>query len=186
MTDGHHCSTRLINFLIQRFWKPVPPNKNTISVSTKLDFTAALLGSISDLVWVVVVVVLVVAFAATCLYVTVAVAVSNICTVEPRYNEGLRDWQNLFALTRFRFFVCLFHLFCYYWGKENRFLYQGLCCPRRDFAQKAKSRGGTLVTRAYIRESTYSWNILSNTVNIEKISICLNRGREESVGNKRG
>ena len=34
-------------------------------------------------------------------------------------------------------------------------------CPRRDFAQKAKSRGGTLLTRAYIKESTYSWNILS-------------------------
>ena len=33
--------------------------------------------------------------------------------------------------------------------------------PRRDFAQKAKSRGGTLVTRAYIKESTYSWNIQS-------------------------
>ena len=29
-------------------------------------------------------------------------------------------------------------------------------CPRRDFDQKAKSRGGTLVTRAYIKESTYS------------------------------
>ena len=29
-------------------------------------------------------------------------------------------------------------------------------CTRRDFAQKAKSRGGTLVTRAYIKESTYS------------------------------
>ena len=34
-------------------------------------------------------------------------------------------------------------------------------CPRRDFAQKAKSRGGTLVTRAYIKESTYSSNIQS-------------------------
>ena len=34
-------------------------------------------------------------------------------------------------------------------------------CPRRDFAQKAKSRGGTLVTRAYIKESTYSSNIPS-------------------------
>ena len=32
-------------------------------------------------------------------------------------------------------------------------------CPRRDFAQKAKSRGDTLVTRAYINESTYSRNI---------------------------
>ena len=29
-------------------------------------------------------------------------------------------------------------------------------CPHRDFAQKAKSRGGTLVTSAYIKESTYS------------------------------
>ena len=48
-----------------------------------------------------------------------------------------------------------------------------LDCPRRDFAQKAKSRGGTLVTV----------EIYSHTVNIEKISICLNRGREESVGN---
>ena len=33
--------------------------------------------------------------------------------------------------------------------------YNGFC-PRRDFAQRAKSRGGTLVTRAYIKESTYS------------------------------
>ena len=52
----------------------------------------------------------------------------------------------------------------------------GCCCPRRDFAQKAKFRGGILVTRAYIKESTYSWNIQS-------VSICLNRGREEWVGN---
>jgi len=29
-------------------------------------------------------------------------------------------------------------------------------CPRSDFAQKAKSRGGTLVARAYVKESTYS------------------------------
>ena len=36
-------------------------------------------------------------------------------------------------------------------------------CPRRDFAQKAKFRGGTLVTRAYIKESTYSWNVQSHS-----------------------
>ena len=29
-------------------------------------------------------------------------------------------------------------------------------CSRMDFVQKAKSRGGTLVTRPYIKESTYS------------------------------
>ena len=33
--------------------------------------------------------------------------------------------------------------------------------PGRDFAQKAKSRGGTLVARAYNKESTYSLNIQS-------------------------
>ena len=42
-------------------------------------------------------------------------------------------------------------------------------------------RRSTLVTRAYIKESTYSCNIQS--VWQKKISICLNRGREESVGN---
>ena len=34
-------------------------------------------------------------------------------------------------------------------------------CPRRDIAQKAKSRGGTLEARAYIISSTYSLNIQS-------------------------
>ena len=47
-------------------------------------------------------------------------------TVEPRYNEGPRDWQNLFAITRFRYIEVLFHIFCYYWGKDNRSLYRGL------------------------------------------------------------
>ena len=42
--------------------------------------------------------------------------------------------------------------------------------------------GGTVVTRAYIRK-VLTVDIYSHTVNIEKISICLNRGREESVGN---
>ena len=42
-------------------------------------------------------------------------------------------------------------------GKQKPSFY----CPRWDFARKAKSRGGTLVTRAYIKESTYSWNIQS-------------------------
>ena len=41
--------------------------------------------------------------------------------------KGLRDWQNKFAITRFRSyrgsFLCL--LYCY-WGKENRSLERGL------------------------------------------------------------
>jgi len=47
-------------------------------------------------------------------------------TVEPRCNEGPRDWKYLFAITRFRYIEVLFHIFSYYWGKENRSLYRGL------------------------------------------------------------
>ena len=47
-------------------------------------------------------------------------------SVEPRYNEGPRDWQNLFAITRFRYIEVLFHRFSYYWGTEYRSLYRGL------------------------------------------------------------
>ena len=46
--------------------------------------------------------------------------------VEPRYNEGPRDWQNLFAITRFRYIEVLFHIFYYDWRKENRSSYGGL------------------------------------------------------------
>ena len=53
-------------------------------------------------------------------------------------------------------------------------------CPRRDFAQKAKSRGSTLVTRAYIK---FTVEIYSHTVHTEKFSICLKRGREEWADN---
>ena len=55
-------------------------------------------------------------------------------------------------------------------------------CPRRDFAQKAKSRGGILVTRAYIKESTYRLNLQSYSQYRKNLD-CLNRSREESVGN---
>ena len=46
--------------------------------------------------------------------------------MDPRYNEVPRDWQNLFAITRFRYVEVLFHIFYCYWGKENRSLYRGL------------------------------------------------------------
>ena len=52
-------------------------------------------------------------------------------------------------------------------------------CPRRDFAQKAKSWGGTRVTRAYIK--TYSWSIQS--VCQKQSRFAQNRGREKSVYN---
>ena len=47
-------------------------------------------------------------------------------TVEPPYNEAPRDWQIVFAIKRFRYIVVLFHIFCYYWGKEDSSLYRGL------------------------------------------------------------
>ena len=35
-------------------------------------------------------------------------------TVEPRYNEGPSDWQNMFAIARFRYTKVLFYIFDYY------------------------------------------------------------------------
>ena len=52
--------------------------------------------------------------------------VSSVSTVEPRHNEELRDWQNLFDRTRFCYIEVPFHLFCCYWDKENRSSYGGL------------------------------------------------------------
>ena len=47
-------------------------------------------------------------------------------TVKPWYNEGLRDWQNLFAVSRLRYIEVLFHIFYYYWGQENCSSYRQL------------------------------------------------------------
>ena len=45
------------------------------------------------------------------------------------YNEGPRAGidKNLFAITKFSYNKVLFHIFYYYWGKENCPLYRGLC-----------------------------------------------------------
>ena len=43
-------------------------------------------------------------------------------TVEPRYNKGPREWQNLFAIMRFHYIVYpgLFsNIFHHYLGKQN-------------------------------------------------------------------
>ena len=45
--------------------------------------------------------------------------------LEPRYKEVLR--QNVLAIPRFRYIEVLFHIFYYYWGKEDCSLYPGLC-----------------------------------------------------------
>ena len=44
-----------------------------------------------------------------------------LVTVEPRYSEGPRD-----CIARCCYIQVLFHIFYYYWGKENRQLYRGL------------------------------------------------------------
>ena len=42
---------------------------------------------------------------------------SGLCRrVEPRYIQGPRDWQNVFAITTFRYIEVLFHIFYYSWG----------------------------------------------------------------------
>ena len=43
--------------------------------------------------------------------------------MDPRYNEGQRYLQNLFATTRFRGIEFFPHTFRFYWGDENRSLY---------------------------------------------------------------
>ena len=56
------------------------------------------------------------------------VDISCIGTAESRYNEVPRHWQNFFAITRLRYIEVLFHLFCYFWGRQNcSALYRGFC-----------------------------------------------------------
>ena len=54
--------------------------------------------------------------------------------------NGSREWQNLFALTRFCHIKVLFHIY-YYWGKENSLLYKGLCYIKVLY----NDRGSTVV-----------------------------------------
>ena len=35
------------------------------------------------------------------------------CAVEPQYNELLRDWENVFVITRVRYIGVRFHIFRY-------------------------------------------------------------------------
>ena len=43
-----------------------------------------------------------------------------------QFKEKPRDWQNLFAITRFRYIEVIFHIFHYHWSKENCSSYRGL------------------------------------------------------------
>ena len=48
-----------------------------------------------------------------------------------------------------------------HWSKKFLYFKKMNYCRHRDFTQKAKCRRGTLLTCAYVKESTYSWNIQS-------------------------
>ena len=62
----------------------------------------------------------------------------------PRKNVGARDWQNMFAITRFCYIKALIHILHCYWDKEYRSLYRRLryiekfvtsrfhCCSKDD------------------------------------------------------
>ena len=41
----------------------------------------------------------------------------------PRYNEGPKDWQNVYVTTKF-LYIRVFFFFFYYWGKENCSLFR--------------------------------------------------------------
>ena len=43
-----------------------------------------------------------------------------------QFKEKPRDWQNLFAITRFRYIEVIFHIFHYHWSKEICSSYRGL------------------------------------------------------------
>ena len=60
---------------------------------------------------------------------------------------------------------------------ENRLIAAARISPRRRNPEEA------LQSLARILRKVLTVEIYSHTVNIEKISICLNRGREESVAN---
>ena len=51
-------------------------------------------------------------------HISLTVKLHSCITVEPQYNEGPRDFQNLFTI--------IFHIFYYYRANENHSLYWGL------------------------------------------------------------
>ena len=63
----------------------------------------------------------------SCLREVVAPEGSTVSTtVEPRYNEVPGDWQNVFAITRFRYIEVLSTHFPITAIQKNRLLYRGL------------------------------------------------------------
>ena len=60
-------------------------------------------------------------------------------TVEPRYNEGPRNWQNMLGITRYRYIEVLFHIFYHYTGLKKSF-----AIPRTLLYRGSLYRGSTV------------------------------------------
>ena len=57
-------------------------------------------------------------------------------TVEPQYNKGPRDWQNVSAIKKFHYIEVIFHTFYSCWGEENCSLYQRVCYVEVCYIEK--------------------------------------------------
>ena len=77
-------------------------------------------------------------------------------TVEPRYNEGPRDWQNMFVITRFRYIEVLFHIFYHYTKKS-------FAVPMTSLYRGSLYRGSTVFT---------SFNDLFNVCGVHFVRKC--------------
>ena len=93
---------------------------------------------------------------------------TRTCFKEPYQPELWKTiYKNLFSLTS-KILGSYMRIFIVFQAKTIDQIY----CHRRDFAQKAKPEE-PLLTRAYIKESTYSWNIQT---------VCQKKSRFASTG----
>ena len=58
-----------------------------------------------------------------CRYSAIIDLVNKPCTVDPRYHEKPRDWQNMFAVTRFRYMEVLLFIYFTITGVKKIFRY---------------------------------------------------------------
>ena len=70
----------------------------------------------------------------------------RVHTVKARYKEGSRDWQNLFAIKRFRYIEVLFHIFCcLVLGSRKSFVIPRISLYRGSFIYR-----GFIVSKRFI------------------------------------
>ena len=86
--------------------------------------------------------------------------------VEPTHNKGSRDWQNLFAVSRFRYIEVLFHIFYYYWVEENLLLYRGHRYVEIRYIEvpPIKNRGLSFLQKSF--KSEWVWQIVASYLSI--------------------